>query len=204
MLRLQIKTKAGYVELGKQLCYISEEEDEFLLSKNALEKVGINIDHLIEQAAKRQKKEGKNIYESDEDDDLIINNEPQGESEQALQTLVKEAIDKGFPIEMKHELERIIRKYDVWRTCFKGSDPPADVPPMDIKLKEGSQPYRCKARKINPLEARFLEVFGEQLIRDGVVRPNNASSYCSPVNPVMKASGKKMNKPSSEWTDEEL
>ena len=55
-------------------------------------------------------------------------------------TMLKQAVSAGFPRERAVELEAIVRKSDIWRTKFRASDPPADVPPMSITLKSDAHP----------------------------------------------------------------
>ena len=126
------------------------------------------------------------------------------EVEAALNHLVDDALANGFPKEKKQRLEEILQSKDVWRTKFRSSDPPAKVEPMVIKMKTGCVPYRCKSRNLNPLEARFLKLFGQMLMDAGVIYQNQNSKYCSPANPVMKPEGKGLDRVTHEWTDEEI
>ncbi|RHY60060.1 hypothetical protein DYB38_013966, partial [Aphanomyces astaci] len=84
----------------------------------------------------------------------------------------------------------------VWRTKFRGTDLPANVKAVEIRLKADACPNRCKPRKVNPLTGMFVEAFGKQLEQDQVIYANSSSSHCSPVNPVMKPEGKKLVKTS--------
>jgi hypothetical protein len=42
------------------------------------------------------------------------------------------------------------------------------------------------------------------MIQDGVIRYNDRSAYCSPVNPVRKPSGQKLTKSMEDWSDDYL
>eukprot|EP00644_Phytophthora_capsici_P015135 jgi/Phyca11/128315/e_gw1.75.173.1 len=75
--------------------------------------------------------------------------------------------------------------YDVWRINL-GPDPPANVPPLRIKLTEGAKPYRCKPRKYPPHLRRFLQDFNEELVRLGWVFENPNSRWACPAVPVKK------------------
>ncbi|KAH9181363.1 hypothetical protein AeNC1_016661, partial [Aphanomyces euteiches] len=97
-----------------------------------------------------------------------------------------------------------LTKHDIWRLKFNGSDPPAKVEPLKVTPREGCEPYRCKGRPHNPLETRFLTFFGNELRDAGVIRHNQQSQWCSPVNPVIKPDGRRMLKSADKWTDEEV
>ncbi|KAH9087826.1 hypothetical protein LEN26_019792, partial [Aphanomyces euteiches] len=223
-LRVQLHTKAGRVNLpGLQSCYVINSCDDFIISRGALESIGIDMNRLLEQVAEHQSLEdGDDVGEPDEGDDIIFGVEIRHvrgnlaeldrEDRAAAEDLVQNAI-----VELKKSSEddeneiatlwKVVLEAangGVWRAKFRGTDEPADVPAMRIKLKPNVQPYLCKARKTNPLETKFLEAFGRQLESDGVIFANASSAFCSPVNPVMKPSGKKLLKASGEWTQEEL
>jgi transposase InsO family protein len=75
---------------------------------------------------------------------------------------------------------------------------------MVIQMKEGAKPYRTSSRNMNPLERKFVQLFGGMLEKAGIIWRNGNSKYCSPVNPVMKPEGKRLNRSTQEWTDEDL
>ncbi|RHZ38941.1 hypothetical protein DYB26_013782, partial [Aphanomyces astaci] len=101
--------------------------------------------------------------------------EAKDEVEAALQDLINEAIDNRFPIENVQGLWRILTKHDIWRLKFDGSDPPARVKPLKVTPKDGCVPYRCKGRKHNLLEERFLNLFAKELCDAGVIKRNRQS-----------------------------
>jgi hypothetical protein len=118
--------------------------------------------------------------------------------------MMDEARLQGFPEELTGALWRAVKRHDIWRIKFDGSDPPANVEPLHVVPKEGCVPFRCKGRKHNPLEERFLDLFGKELLEAGVIQRNPQSKWCSPVNPVLKAEGRAMVKSPSEWTDADV
>jgi hypothetical protein len=123
---------------------------------------------------------------------------------EAVEDMLTRAATNGLPSEHQTRLRSIAMGYDIWRAVFRGTDPPAKVEPMKIVLKSDAVPYVCKGRKLNVLEGRFVTLFGEQLLRDGMIRYNDRSAYCSPVNPVRKPSGQKIIKPVEDWLDDDL
>ncbi|KAF0727842.1 hypothetical protein Ae201684_014184 [Aphanomyces euteiches] len=106
--------------------------------------------------------------------------------------MVAGAVKNGFPEQHAVKLWKVLVEYDIWRLKFNGSDPPAKVKPLRVTPKEGCVPYRCKGRKNNPLEERFLTLFAQELVDAGVIKRNQQSAWCSPVNPVMKPDGRKV------------
>ncbi|CAK4843956.1 unnamed protein product, partial [Aphanomyces euteiches] len=99
--------------------------------------------------------------------------------------------DEGFPADLASRLWQALTKHDIWRLKFNSSDPPAKVEPL-------------KGRPHNPLETRFLTLFGKELLDAGVIRHNQQSQWCSPVNPVIKPEGRRKLKAADKWTDDEV
>ncbi|RHY17363.1 hypothetical protein DYB36_009703 [Aphanomyces astaci] len=171
----------------------SGEGDEFLAFDDTLKAIGIDIDRLLEQVATLQLKDDEDDLE--EDGDALKEQshrstrrikaskaklpEAKDEVEAALQDLINEAIDNQFPIENVQGLWRVLTKHDIWRLKFDGSDPPARVKPLKVTPKDGCVPYRCKGRKHNLLEERFLNLFAKELCDAGVIKRNQQSAWCS-------------------------
>ncbi|KAF0688156.1 Aste57867_20207 [Aphanomyces stellatus] len=226
-LSLELETAAGTVKVpGKQVCYVVDHGDEFIVSHDTLRKVGIDINRILEQVAIRQSDEGDDLGDPENrkcrpdpdtspDDktrvkiqrtksaDLAL---PKAATEikAALQTMVADACDAGFPSDLVCELWRVLTKHDVWRLKFDGRDPPAKVRPLKVTIKEGAELYRCKGRKHNAMDERFLDLFGKQLLEAGVIHSNPQSEWCSPVNPVLKPEGRKMIQQADRWSDDEV
>ncbi|KAF0712996.1 Aste57867_4570 [Aphanomyces stellatus] len=208
-LSLALRTAAGLVQVpGKRVCYIVEEGDEFLASEDTLKAVGIDIDRILEQIAIHQLEEGDDLERGPTGPKIRSSDmgtpRPQDDLETALSKMVTDAIQGGFPQELAKELWRVVTKGDVWRLKFDGTDPPAKVKPLHVTAKTGCVPYRCKGRKHNAIEGRFLDRFGKELLDAGIVRRNPQSRWCSPVNPVMKPDGRRSIKEAESWTDLEL
>ncbi|KAH9117116.1 hypothetical protein AeMF1_009017 [Aphanomyces euteiches] len=126
------------------------------------------------------------------------------ELQEALQGMVAGAVKNGFPQQHAVKLWNVLVEFDIWRLKFNESDPPAKVKPLRVTPKEGCVPYRCKGRKNNPLEERFLTLFAQELVDAGVIKRNQQSAWCSPVNPVMKPDGRKSLKTADKWTNEDV
>ncbi|KAG9414785.1 hypothetical protein AC1031_008200 [Aphanomyces cochlioides] len=156
-LRVQLHTKAGRANLpGMQSCYVINSCDDFIISRGALESIGIDMNRLLEQVAEHQSLEdGDDVGEPDEGDDIICGVEIRHmrgnfaeldrEDRAAAEDLVQNAI-----VELKKSSEddekeianlwKVVLEAangGVWR--FRGTDEPADVPAMRIKLKPESR-----------------------------------------------------------------
>ncbi|KAF0735538.1 hypothetical protein Ae201684P_022451 [Aphanomyces euteiches] len=215
-LDLTMQTSAGAVRVpGRRKCYVVEEGDELLVSDQTLRLVGINIDRLL--TAQRMANEDDDLEEIDLEPPRLRRRyvvymrtarlglpKPKTELETALAAMVQEACDEGFPGDLVGRLWSALTKHDIWRLKFNGSDPPAKVEPLRVTPKEACEPYRCKGRLHNPLETRFLTLFGKELLDAGVIRHNQQSQWCSPVNPVIKPEGRRMLKAADKWTDDEV
>ncbi|OQR88675.1 hypothetical protein ACHHYP_06696 [Achlya hypogyna] len=169
-LHLQLTTAAGPVNVpGMQPCYVVEEGDEFLISNEVLVKLGIDLERLLEQVAlgqlsRSEVESGDDLGDDEELGDLetslnALRVDDTGdtarldqEDAQAVEAMLARAVADGFPAEQYDRLEKIVKSYEIWRAVFRGTDPPADVEPMSIKLKPDATPYSCAGRKLNPLQ----------------------------------------------------
>ncbi|KAH9121504.1 hypothetical protein AeMF1_006817, partial [Aphanomyces euteiches] len=217
-LSLTMQTSAGAVRVpGKRKCYIVAEGDELLVSDQTLRLVGINIDRLLAETAQRMANEEDDLEAVDFENPRLRRRsivllrtarfgllKQKNELETVLAAMVQEACDDGFPVDLAGRLLKALTKYDNWRLELNGSDPPTKVEPLKVTPSDGCEPYRCKGRPHNPLETRFLTLFGNELRDAGVIRHNQQSQWCSPVNPVIKPDGRRMLKSADKWTDEEV
>ncbi|RHZ14164.1 hypothetical protein DYB26_014129 [Aphanomyces astaci] len=191
-------TAAGPVKVpGKHRCYVVNDGDEFLVSDDTLKTIGIDIDRLLEQVARLQ---------VDEDGDDL--EEVGGDCVELPQrSAVRAATMKAALPVAKNEVEEALQgmidgAHDIWQIKLDGSDPPAKVKPLKVTPTDGCVPYRCKGRKHNLLEERFLKLFAQELLNAGV-KSNQQSAWCSPVNPVLKPDGRKSLKSADKWSDDD-
>ncbi|CAK4687970.1 unnamed protein product, partial [Aphanomyces euteiches] len=128
-LRVQLRTKAGRVNLpGLQSCYVINSCDDFIISRGALESIGIDMNRLLEQVAEHQSLEdGDDVGEPDEGDDITFGD--------AIVELKKSSEDDEKEIATLWKVVLEAANGGVWRAKFRGTDEPADVPAMRIKLK---------------------------------------------------------------------
>ena len=108
-----------------------------------------------------------------------------GSLETCIVDMLERARRAGFPNKRTGDLEDIVRNADIWRE-LPGFDPPADVDPLEIKLKEEAVPYKCKARKYAPAQHNFMRKFNTELEELGWVQRNNKSRWACPAFPVRK------------------
>ncbi|KAE9117805.1 hypothetical protein PF010_g8473 [Phytophthora fragariae] len=110
-------------------------------------------------------------------------NDIDAECEQ-IRAILLEKVDEarrfGASEAFAKELESIIIHHiDVFRIWI-GRDPPVDMPPMEVKLKPGAVPVRCRARRYSPTHREFLKKHINALIAAGLCYRNPKSSWCSP------------------------
>lgn len=148
------------------------EEDEFILGMDVLSTLGIDINRQLESLAARSNEDDDDSTLPDDADPTTV--DAPEELMRAIEDLVERAVNHGFPPDLVEELRRIVKRFDVWRLTL-GRDPPAHVPPLQIRLKEGATPYRCKARKYPPHLSKFLQEFNDELEALGLVYKNNDS-----------------------------
>ncbi|POM69138.1 Hypothetical protein PHPALM_14609 [Phytophthora palmivora] len=84
------------------------------------------------------------------------------------------------------QLRTIVHAYDVWRLELR-ADPPANVPPLEVRLRDGARPTKCKPRKYPPHIRKFLHEFNARLVELGLVYENPQSRWSSRVLPVKKS-----------------
>jgi hypothetical protein len=74
---------------------------------------------------------------------------------------------------------------DVFRLKL-GADPPANVKPLFIKLRDGAEPVRISARKYAPPQLKFMRDKIRELEELGLVYKNPGAEWASPPLNVPK------------------
>jgi len=187
-LRVLINTAAGVVAIREpvECLIINDHEDEFIVGADLLRSLGIDIERQLEQLAERVDSDDDDACESDDDVQSADQvNSITGETSEALELLVQDALDNGFPESHSDRLRTLIGKYDVWRLDL-GADPPARVPPLVIRPKPTAEPVKSKSHRYPPAMQLFLRDFNEQLVRMGLVYENPSSRWASQALPVAK------------------
>ncbi|TMW59220.1 hypothetical protein Poli38472_007365 [Pythium oligandrum] len=182
-LRLSLSTAAGPVNINDPVeCLVVDgDSDEFLLGRDVLAMLGIDVERQLELLALRD--DGADQDDTKEDPGIALKHDQ--EIKDAVERTIKEAVKEGFPVDKVERLRTIMYMYDVWRVAL-GDDPPARVPPLSLKMKTGVQPYKCKARTYSPQLMAFLDEFNEMLVKLGWVYENPRSRWACPALPVKK------------------
>lgn len=144
-LTLLLRTTAGPVNIHSPVEYlVVEGHDEFLLGRDVLSMLGIDVDRQIELFAWSDGADDDDI-----EDDPAISREDEDEIREAVEAMIARALDEGFPSDRVEKLRTVIYMYEIWRVKL-GDDPPAKVPPLKLCLKPGAKPCKAKARKYPP------------------------------------------------------
>ena len=118
--------------------------------------------------------------------DLDFGIDDPAEKQRHLDRLVTEAREAGLPEEYHSRLAALVTEYaDVFRIRL-GPDPPAKVPAMVIRLKEGTKPTRAKVRSYAPPVKAFLSATIKRLVEYKFYYPNPRSAWASAPAPVAK------------------
>lgn len=161
-------------------------EDEFLLGRYTMCELGIDIDDMFEQLASGGRSALTDDDDATEGEDILGFGTDEAEIRGCLDRMLNEAEKEGFEPALLGQLRDLVFEFvDVWRIRI-GADPPADVEPMEVKLKEGAQPFRSGVRKYNDKQRVFLRDYVEELERNGLVRRNNFSRWACAALPVLK------------------
>jgi DNA-binding transcriptional ArsR family regulator len=86
-------------------------------------------------------------------------------------------------------LEALVMEF---QDCFRlqlGRDPPVNIEPLEVRVKEGAEPVKCKARRYSPEQQAFLKEHIGKLEEAGLVYKNKKSRWSSPPLVVKKAGG---------------
>jgi hypothetical protein len=148
---------------------LESEEDEMILGLDLLTTLGINVENQLQQLAASDATEQDDPIEFEDDERTEV--QDKAELMRAIEDSLKQALENGFPAELIGELKRIVFLYDIWRLAL-GRDPPARVPPLKIKLRDGAKPYRCRPRAYPPHLRKFMKDFNEELERMGWIKEN--------------------------------
>ena len=98
---------------------------------------------------------------------------------EALGKMMQNAIENGSPPHLHEPTRRLAQQR---RGIFRlqlGKGPPANLPPMEAKLKPDAKPARMKARKRAPAQKKLLGKKATELENLGLVRKNTQSAWAS-------------------------
>ncbi|KAE9147319.1 hypothetical protein PF005_g33619 [Phytophthora fragariae] len=115
------------------------DDDEFIIGRDLLATLGIDVDRQLEQLATHRDDETSGDPFSLEADEPPAERQAATDDEvrAAVEVLIERALQHGFPPDKVDKLRLIVFAYDVWRLELR-DDPPARVPPLEVRLKEGA------------------------------------------------------------------
>ncbi|POM74717.1 LOW QUALITY PROTEIN: Hypothetical protein PHPALM_8284, partial [Phytophthora palmivora] len=178
MLHVLKHTHARPVQIAEAVpCLITDtDDDEFIIGRDLLGALGIDVDRQSNYSLEDKTSGDPFDLEADEPpvhpDKVATDDEVRA----AVEVLISRALEHGFPPDKVDKLRGIVHAYDVWRLELR-DDPPARVPPLEVRLKEGATPCKCKPR-----------IFDNFYLVDlGLVFENPTSRWASPVLPVKKS-----------------
>ncbi|GMF35886.1 unnamed protein product [Phytophthora fragariaefolia] len=176
VLDFELVTIAGRVSLRSVPCLILEGDgDEFLLDKDALQRLGIDVDQALAQLADF-------TFLADDDDEFPVGAElPDQESTliTTLDQLLERAVANGLPQERVIAVRELLELFpDIWRAGVSVGRA-ANVKALRVTLCVDAKPYRSPPRKYAPLQAEFIREYVRSLVADGLVEKNNAARWAS-------------------------
>jgi hypothetical protein len=98
----------------------------------------------------------------------------------AIEGLITSAEKSGMSRDGVQSLRQLVKECkDVFRLKL-GVDPPANVKPLVIKLRDGAEPVRMSARRYAPPQMKFMRDKIRELEELGLVYKNTGAEWASP------------------------
>jgi hypothetical protein len=98
----------------------------------------------------------------------------------AIEGLLTSAEQAGMSRDGVQSLRQLATECkDVFRLKL-GADPPANVKPLVIKLRDGAEPVRMSARKYAPVQLKFMRDKIRELEELGLVYKNTKAEWANP------------------------
>lgn len=186
---LQIRTSAGPVNLyGVECLVMAGEEDQILLGKDVMKRLGIDVKRALETLANSSIE----LHHDDLPDEPTLGEDSDSASSTSVEiermcSDIRAAAGGKASAPFADELVEMLNEYqDLWRTTV-GHDEPALVEPLMVTLKDGAEPIRCKPRRYPPAQLKFLSEHVALLEKFGFVVKNNLSKWASNAVPVRKS-----------------
>ena len=115
-----------------------------------------------------------------------IGTDDPAEIDSAIKEMVQQATNNGMSKNGIVVLQQTLSEYrDVFRIKL-GLDPPANVPPLRIKLKPGTYPVRATQRRYAPAQRVFISNAIRKLEGVGAIYHNPHARWASPALAVAK------------------
>lgn len=101
----------------------------------------------------------------------------------SLDQSIKDSANSGLSERGVQRLTRML--HDEFRNIFRlrlGKAPPAKLPPMRIKIKEGAIPVKVKVRRYPTDQREFINSHIDKLVEIGILQPNKLAHWqCAPL-----------------------
>ncbi|POM67205.1 Hypothetical protein PHPALM_16832 [Phytophthora palmivora] len=181
---LQIRTAVGPVNLYKIKCVVVEDEDQFLLSKVIMKRLGIDVKRAFEQFANTC----IDLNLDDIPDEPDVDNSVQGEVEYEMNRMcndVRTVLSDEHYASFRDEVIKLSKEFIYLYHTRIGPGEPARVEP----LKEWSH-IDANQGNIHQRKIKFLDEHIAQLMQFGFIKKNNLSKWASNAVPVRKSDDK--------------
>ncbi|KAG2823876.1 hypothetical protein JG687_00004496 [Phytophthora cactorum] len=182
---LALTTTAGLVNVRDVSCLVLHSDvDEFLLGKDTLHSLGIDVDAMLGQLSgdgplghEEDELPGEEVFPTAIDVDVELT---------SVDDLINKALRNGMDMQYPKVMREVASQYDVWADKV-GFGPPVAVESLRVTLQDGAVQFRCKQRKYPPLHSQFLRNTVQLLLDRGLIRRNNGSRWASAAVPVRKS-----------------
>ena len=116
------------------------------------------------------------------EDWLDLGIDTEAEMHEATRNAVRKAMQNGLSPQGGEQLKDLLTEYRDTLRIRLGPDPPANVEPMNLKLKDGAVPFMAKSRRFTSEQRAFIEKYVGKLEEFGFVKINkNATWAATPV-----------------------
>lgn len=106
-----------------------------------------------------------------------------------IESIIRAAKEEGMSAEGLATAEALLNEFrDIFRTKL-GSDPPAKLKPLKIRMQPTAKPFRSTQRRYAPKQREFLVETIKKLTEVGATYPNPSARWASPALAVPKAGG---------------
>ncbi|KAG4061450.1 hypothetical protein PC123_g3687 [Phytophthora cactorum] len=125
---------------------VDVDDGEFIVGNDLLTSLGIDVDRQLEQLTTRSDDETSGDPVDLEADEMPVKLDESAPSEDgdiftAVERLIDRTVDNGFPLEHVEKLRTISHAYVIWRLELR-NDPPANVPPLEVRPKDRARPTK--------------------------------------------------------------
>jgi hypothetical protein len=106
-----------------------------------------------------------------------------------LEAKLRRYADEGLdPVDVGRLRDLLVRHADVLRLDL-AADPPVDVKPLKVRLKDDTVPVKCSLRRYPPAHVKFLEDHVKALEAAALIYKNNRSRWAAATRVVRKKDG---------------